>query len=341
MDNSTGSSLPPPLVMRDLLTGACKAQAVYAAAYLGLADLLHKNGPQTPDQLAAATNTQSRPLYRLLRGLASLGVFAEDAQGRFGLTPLAECLRSDHPTSQRSLALMMGEEHYRCWGELLHSVQTGQTAFEHLYHQPIFHYLAEHPRQAAIFDQAMTGVHGAETQAMLGAYDFSGIKTLVDVGGGNGTLLLATLERYPALQGILFDRADVIQRAQANVEAARLQHRCILKAGSFFESVPPGGEAYLMRHIIHDWNDEQCQTILRNCRQVMPAHGKLLIVETVLPTGNDPCFAKLLDLTMLTIPGGMERTETEYRTLLAASGFRLQRVVSTAADIHVIESVPA
>jgi hypothetical protein len=325
--------------MRDLLMGACKAQAVYVAAHLGIADLLERNGPQTPNQLSATTSVQARPLYRLLRALASLGIFAEDEQGRFSLTPLAECLLSDRPASQRSLALMMGEEHYRCWGELLHSVQTGHTAFEHLYHQPVFAYLAEHPRQAATFDQAMTGVHGAETAAMLDAYDFSGIKTLVDVGGGNGSLLLATLQRNPSLQGILFDRADVIERARANVESAGLQDRCRLAAGSFFEAVAAGGDAYLMRHIIHDWNDQQCLTILRCCRQVIPATGKLLLVETVIPAGNDPCFAKLLDLTMLAIPGGMERTEAEYRTLLSGAGFRLQRVVPTAADIHVIESV--
>jgi ubiquinone/menaquinone biosynthesis C-methylase UbiE len=333
-------SIPPYLVMRDLLMGACKAQAIYAAASLGLADRIEQEGPQAPAALATATGTQAGPLYRLLRALASLGIFAEDSQGRFGLTPLAECLLSNRPGSQRALALMKGEEHYRCWGELLHSVKTGQTAFEHLYHQPVFAYLAEHPRAAAIFDEAMTGVHGNETGAMIDAYDFSGIGTLVDVGGGNGGLLMAVLERYPSLGGILFDRADVIARARTRLEAAGLLDRCRLAEGSFFEAVPAGGDAYLMRHIIHDWTDEQCQTILRCCRQVLPPHGKLLIVETVIPAGNDPSFAKLLDLTMLAMPGGKERTEAEYRRLLSQAGFRLQRIVPTQADIHVIESVP-
>lgn len=330
----------PQAVMARLLTGYWIAQSLHVAAQLGVADLL-KDGPQTIAHLAEATGTHARSLYRLLRALASEGVFAEDEQGRFRLTPLAECLRSDVPNSQRSMAIMNGEEHYRCWGELLYCVQTGQTAFEKLYGQPIFQYLASHPRQARIFDEGMVGVHGAETKAMLDAYDFSCISTLVDIGGGNGSLLAATLQRNPSLRGVLFDRPDVIERARANMKAAGLENRCTLTPGDFFQSVPPGGDAYLMRHIIHDWNDEQCQTILRHCRKVVPASGKLLLIESVIPRGNEPCFAKLLDLTMLAIPGGMERTEAEYRELLASAGFRLARVVPTTAHVDVIECVPA
>jgi ubiquinone/menaquinone biosynthesis C-methylase UbiE len=326
--------------MTRLLTGYWISQAVHVAAQLGVADLL-KDGPRTISDLARATGTHARSLYRLLRALASEGIFAEDTQGRFVLTPLGECLRSDVPNSQRSLAIMNGEEHYRCWGELLYSVQTGQTAFEKLFGQPIFHYLAAHPRQARIFDEGMVGVHGAETKAMLDAYDFSKFGTLVDIGGGNGSLLLATLQRHPSLRGVVYDRPDVIERAQANLKAAGLENRCSLTGGDFFESVPPGRDAYLMRHIIHDWNDDQCRTILRNCRKVVPPSGKLLLIESVIPPGNDPCFAKFLDLTMLVIPGGMERTEGEYRELLASAGFRLERIVPTASVIHVIESAPA
>ncbi len=340
-NQSAGSAAASPqAVMTRMLTGYWIAQALHVAAQLGVADLL-ADGPRTVADLARATGTHGRSLYRLLRALASEGVFVEDAQGRFALTPLAECLRSDVPGSQRSMAIMNGEEHYRCWGELLYSVQTGQTAFEKLYGQPIFPYLAAHPRQARIFDEAMVGVHGAETQAMLDTYDFRGFGTLVDIGGGNGSLLLATLQRHPALRGVLFDRPDVIERARANVQAAGLQDRCTLTPGDFFQTAPPGGDAYLMRHIIHDWNDEQCRTILRTCRKVVPASGKLLLIESVIPPGNDPCFAKLLDLTMLAIPGGMERTEAEYRELLASAGFHLARVVPTASVVHVIESVPA
>jgi hypothetical protein len=330
----------PQAVMSRLLTGYWIAQALHVAAQLGIADLL-KDGPKSVSHLAEATGTHARSLHRLLRALASEGVFAEDEQGRFGLTPLAECLRNDVPNSQRSMAIMNGEEHYRCWGELLYCVQTGRTAFEKLYGQPIFQYLASHPRQARIFDEGMVGVHGAETKAMLDAYDFGGIGTLVDIGGGNGSLLLAALQRYRSLRGIVFDRPDVIERARANIKAAGLESRCTLVGGSFFEAVPSGGDVYLMRHIIHDWTDEQNRTILRNCRKIVPPSGKLLLIESVIPTGNEPCFAKLLDLTMLVIPGGMERTEAEYRELLASAGFRLARVVPTSAHVDVIECVPA
>lgn len=336
-----GTAYPSPqAVMARLITGYWISQALNVAAQLGIADLL-KDGPQTVAHLAEATGTHARSLYRLLRALASEGVFAEDEQGRFVLTPLGVCLRSDVPNSQRSMAIMNGEEHYRCWGELLYSVQTGRNAFEKLYGQPVFQFLAAHPRQARIFDEGMVGIHGAETKAMLDAYDFSGIGTLVDVGGGNGSLLVTTLERYPSLRGVVYDRPDVIERARVNIKAAGLENRCTLTGGNFFESVPAGGNAYLMRHIIHDWNDEQCRTILRHCRKVVPPSGRLLLIESVIPSGNEPSFAKLLDLTMLTIPGGMERTETEYRELLASAGFRLARVVPTTAHVDVIECVPA
>jgi predicted transcriptional regulator len=330
---------PPQAVMMRLLTGYWISQALHVAAHLGIADLL-KDGPQTVTRLAAATGTHERSLYRLLRALAGEGVFAEDEQGRFALTPLGECLRSDVPNSQRSMAIMSGEEHYRCWGELLYCVQTGQTAFEKLYGQPIFNYLASHPRQARIFDEGMVGVHGAETRAMLEAYDFHGIGTLADIGGGNGSLLAATLNRYPSMRGLLFDRPDVIERAKGYLKTAGVENRCSLVGGNFFESTPAGADVYLMRHIIHDWNDEQCQTILRNCRKVVPSTGKLLLIESVIPPGNEPCFAKMLDLTMLTIPGGMERTESEYRALLASAGFHLSRIVPTAAHVDVIECMP-
>jgi hypothetical protein len=330
----------PQAVMSRLLTGYWIAQALHVAAHLGLADLL-KEGPRSVAHLAKAAGAHERSLYRLLRALAGEGVFVEDEQGRFGLTPLGDCLRSDAPHSQRSMAIMNGEEHYRCWGELLYCVQTGRTAFEKLYGQPIFDYLAAHPRQARIFDEGMVGVHGTETKAMLDAYDFHGIGTLADLGGGNGSLLSATLQRHPNLRGLLFDRPDVIERARANLKAAGLENRCTLIAGSFFETVPAGADVYLMRHIIHDWNDEQCRTILRHCRKAVPSSGRLLLVESVIPPGNEPSFAKLLDLTMLAIPGGMERTEAEYRELLASAGFHLARVVPTAAHVDVIECVPS
>jgi hypothetical protein len=322
-----------------MMTAFWTSQAIHVAAKLGITDLL-RDGPGTPAKLARATGTHERSLYRLLRALASVGIFAEDADGRFALTPLAECLRSDLPGSQHAAAVMNGEEHYRAWGDFLYSVRTGQTAFEHVYGKPVFEYLAEHPEPAHIFDAAMTGIHGAETQAMLAAYDFAPYRTLVDVGGGNGSTLLGVLQRYPPLHGVLFDMPHVVARARANLEAAGVASRCRAVGGSFFEAVPPGGDAYLMRHIIHDWDDEKSLAILRQCRQAMTPAARLLIVESVIPPGNGPFFGKLLDLNMLAIPGGLERTEAEYRELFAAAGFRLARVVPTAMEVSVIEGEP-
>ncbi|HEV3256213.1 MAG TPA: methyltransferase [Gemmataceae bacterium] len=337
---STPADLPPQLVIRQMLTGYWMAQGVYVVAKLGIADLV-KDGPKNADELAKATGVNARSLYRLLRALASVGVFAEDAGGRFRLTPPAACLLSDAPGSQRAAALMMGEEHFRCWTDLLYSIETGETAFEHVYGEPVFTYLATHPHAAKVFDEAMTSIHGAETGAMLAVYDFSPVRTLVDVGGGNGTLLTTVLRKYPSMRGILFDRPDVIERARANLKAAGLEERCQAVAGSFFESVPPGGDAYLLRHIVHDWDDGECQTILRNCRKVMPQTGRLLVIESVIPPGNEPCFGKLLDVNMLVIPGGMERTEPEYRDLFAKAGFTLSRVVPTDREVSVVEGQPA
>jgi hypothetical protein len=326
----------PPELMNRMITGYWTTQALYVAAKLGIADLL-THGPRSADDLAQATNVHAPSLYRLLRGLASTGVFAEDGTARFSLTPLAECLRSDGPGSQRALAIVSGEEHYKAWGELLYSVQTGETAFDKLYGMPVFDFLSQNLEQAKVFDAAMVGVHGRETAAMTDAYDFSGIGVLADIGGGNGSLLATVLTKYPAMRGILYDLPGVAERAKANLQAAGLADRCQVIGGSFFESVPAGADAYLMRHIIHDWDDEKATTILRNVHQAMGTEGRLLVVEGVIPPGNDPYFGKLLDLTMLTIPGGKERTEDEYRTLYKAGGFQLTRIVPTKAEVSVIE----
>jgi hypothetical protein len=322
--------------MNRMLTGYWISQALYVAAKLGIADLLTP-GPRSPEDLAQATKSHAPSLYRLLRALASVGVFAEDGQGRFSLTPLAECLRSDVPGSQRALAIMTGEEHYRAWGELLYSVQTGQAAFDKLYGMPVFDFLSRNPEQAKVFDAAMVGVHGRETAAMLDAYDFAGIATLADIGGGNGSLLTTVLKRHPAMRGILFDLPGVTERARGNLQAAGLADRCRVIGGNFFESAPAGADAYLMRHIIHDWDDEKATQILQNVHRVMGKEGRLLVVEGVIPPGNEPSFGKLLDLTMLVIPGGKERTEEEYRQLFAAGGFHLTRVVPTKAEVSVVE----
>jgi hypothetical protein len=321
--------------MARMITGYWVSQMVYVAAKLGLADQLTES-PKTAEELALATGTHARALYRLLRALASVGVFSEDAEARFRLTPLGECLRSDVPGSQRAMALMMGDEHYRCWGDLYESVRTGRTAFDRLYGKPVFDYLAEHPEQAEVFDAAMTAIHGRETQVMLDAYDLSGVGVLADIGGGNGTNLIGVLGRYPAMRGVLFDLPHVADRARANIEAAGLAGRCDVMGGDFFAEIQVEADAYFLRHIIHDWDDEKAGSILRNIRRAMPASAKLLVVEHVLRPGDEPSFGKLLDLNMLLLPGGVERTEAEFRRLFEEAGFRLSRIVPTQGDLSVV-----
>jgi hypothetical protein len=329
----------PQARMAQMITGYWISQMVHVAAMLGLADRL-ADGPKTADELALATKTHAPSLYRLLRALASLGVFSEEDGGRFRLTPLAECLRSDVPGSQRAMALMMGDEHYRCWGDLLESVRTGRTAFDRLYGKPIFEYLAERPGQAQVFDAAMTAIHGRETQAMLDAYDLSDVGVLADIGGGNGTNLIGILSHYPRMRGILFDLPHVVGRVRIKPEAAGATDRCEIVGGDFFGTISVVADAYFLRHIIHDWDDERAGLILKNIRSSMPERAKLLVMEHVLPPGDEPSFGKLLDLNMLLLPGGVERTAEEFRRLYEGAGFRLTRIVPTATDVSVIEGVP-
>jgi hypothetical protein len=329
----------PGIQLAQMATGYWVSQAIYVAAKLRIADHVAA-GPLTAAELGQRIEgpVDEQALYRLLRALASVGIFAEDGAGRFGLTPLAAPLQTDVAGSRRAMILMMGEEHYRAWGELLYSVETGQTGFERVYGQPIFDYLSERPAAARLFDEAMVSIHGPETAAMLEAYDFSPFGVLADLGGGNGSVLRGVLAKHPSLCGILFDLPGVVASAAEKLQAAGLAERCSCQGGSFFETAPSGADAYFLRHILHDWTDEQCLTILRNIHRASPPHAKLLVVESVIAPGNEPAFAKLLDLTMLVIPGGRERTEAEYRDLLAQAGFRLERVVPTRSEVSILEA---
>ena len=324
--------------LNQMIAGFWRTQAVYVAVRLGIPDLL-ASGPRTADELAAESGSHARSLYRLLRALASSGVFREDADHRFALTPLSECLRRDAPNSMAGLAWMRGDWQYRAWGDLLHNVQTGETAFDHVFGEPLFDFLRHTPENAAIFDQGMVGVHSRETEAMLTAFDFSDIEVLADIGGGNGSVLAAVLAKYPPLKAILFDRADVIDRAKVNLAQAGIADRVQFIAGDFFQSLPRGADAYFLRHIIHDWNDEQSRTILKNCRAAMPSNGRLLLAEFVLPDGPEPFHGKWFDLAMMTVTGGQERTELEYRSLLNDCGFEWRCVVPTTTELSVIEAV--
>lgn len=332
--------MPPAMQMMQMITGCWVSQSIYAAARLGIADQL-KTGPKSYTELATLTGSHAPSVYRLMRALASVGIFAETEGGIFTLTPLSHCLRSDVPESIRDVSIMMGDpEHYGSWGNILHSVQTGQSGFENIYGKNVFAYYAENPEPAAVFDRAMASFSSIETAAVVNEFDFSGIEILVDVAGGQGGLLLAILAANPTLQGILFDQPDVIDRAKSFVAAQPASSRCQLSAGNFFESVPQGADAYMLKHIIHDWDDPRSIAILKRCHEAMTENGRVLLVEQVIPPGNAPFLGKLLDVNMLVMcPGGKERTADEYRDLLTAAGFRLTRIVPTAGLVSVIEGI--
>ena len=331
--------VPPEAVLTQIAFGAMMTQALYVAAKLGIADLIAAK-PQTISDLASATRTHERALYRVLRSLASIGVFTEVEPKVFGLTPLGEPLRSDAPNSMRSGAIFMGEEwHWRVWGNMLYSVQTGKPAWGHVHGAEVFDYFADHPQEAEIFNRAMTDMSVGTAPAIVEAYDFSPVSTLVDIAGGHGFLLSQVLKANPGMKGVLFDVEPVIAGAGALLEREGVAERVEKVAGDFFAEVPRGADAYMMKHIIHDWDDERCLTILRNINAAMNAEGRVLIIEVVVPEGNEPHYSKLLDLEMLASPGGAERTAEEYRELLAAAGFRLTRIVPTKSPFSIIEAV--
>jgi hypothetical protein len=325
--------------LTQMLIGYWTSRAIYAAAKLQVADHL-ANGPLSAEELAEAVGVTARPLHRLLRTLASLGIFAQEPTGRFCLTPLAELLRADSPDSLRPCAIMLGEEQYRCWDDVLETVRTGEQAFDRLYGQPLFAYLGQHPERARIFDSAMTGFTAHATRAVLDAYDLSDVATLADVGGGLGANLAIILRRYPTMRGLLFDQPDVIERSKPVLMEAGVSGRCTVEGGDFFETAPRGADAYILSNILHDWDDAQAGRILGNLRRAMSDGGRLLIVENIMSASHGASFSKLIDLHMMVVAGGQERTEAEFRRLFADHGFRLTRVVPTADTVSVIEGVP-
>jgi O-methyltransferase domain len=331
---------PPDVVLVKLIFGKCIAMAISVAAKLRVADLL-ADGPKTLAELAARTKTHAPSLYRVLRTLAAVGVFAEQAEGRFALTPMGEYLRTGVKGSLRGIADYCGSDwSWRAWGQLLETVRTGRTAFDSVFGEPAFDYLARHPDESAVFNEGMTGFSSKIGPAVAEAYDFAAFKTVVDVGGGHGALLAAILQAYPGVNGIVFDSPHVVAGAEDAVRQAGLTGRCRAIGGDFFQSVP-AGDAYLMKHIIHDWPDDRAATILRNCRKGVSPGGKLLLVEAVLAPGNAADLGKVLDLEMLVIASGRERTEAEYQQLLAGAGWRLTRVLTTRSPVQIVEAEPA
>lgn len=326
--------------MLQMISGFWISRAIYIIAKLGIADHL-AGGPKTAEEIAAATGTHSGAIYRIFRALSSVGVLTEEADQRFGLTPLSETLRTDAPGSLRAFATVeLGEEHYPAWGELLYSVKTGEIAFDKHFGMPIWEFFAKNPENARTFDDAMTNVSLAIKDAILASYDATTIRKLTDIAGGHGSLLAAILKSNPEMKGVLFDLPGVTEGARKRIEAEGLSDRCEVIAGSFFESVPEGADAYIMKWIIHDWDDERSIAIFKNIRRAIAEGGKLLLVEAVVPPGSEPHFSKFIDLNMLVMTGGRERTEEEYRRLLEAGGFKLTKVIPTDSPMSIIEAAP-
>ncbi len=325
--------------VRRLINGFQVSQAIHVAATLGLADLL-RDGPRSVDDLAAATGTTAAALNRLLRALASVGIFAE-VGGRFGQTALSNYLRSDVTGSLRAWAMRIGRpDHWRTWGELERSLRSGTSAFRELYGTTPWDWRAAHPEENAIFNAAMTGLSAGMVDSIVAAYDFSQIRTMVDVGGGEGALLAAILAANPHMQGIVFDLPHVVTGAREVLERAGVIDRCELVDGSFFETIPPGADAYILKSIIHDWDDEASLSILRACRVAIPDGGRLLLVEHVLKPVNEPDPARFSDLNMLVMLGGQERQADEFERLCAAAGFRHTEIIPTGSAYSVIEARP-
>jgi hypothetical protein len=335
---ATAKQIPPPIQMMQLISGFWIARCIYVFAKLGLADLI-KDEPKTADDLATATGTHGPSLFRVLRALASVGVITQDDRSRFGATPLSDTLR-DEPGSIRAFAMTeLGEEHYPAWGELLHSVRTGGIAFDHAFGENCWEFFAKHPENARIFNDAMSGMTAQVNEVLHASYSFAGINKIMDVGGGHGGLITSILQRNPQMSGVLFDSPQVIEGAV--MRDSDVANRCEMIGGSFFESVPAGADAIILKWIIHDWNDEQSVAILKNCHNALPANGKLMLVEAVVPATSEPHFSKFIDLNMLVMTGGRERTEEEFRKLYEESGFKLTRVVPTESPFSVIEGVKA
>ena len=337
MTDETIHQAPPPSRLLDMIFGFMVSRSVAVAAQLGVADHL-RAGPRGADELAGVVGADPRSLYRLLRALSGAGVFAEGADGRFGLTPLSELLRSDAPESLRAFALTLADEvNFAMWAELPYAIKSGKPVVPHKLGMLWFDWLEQHPVKAKEFNDAMTSFSASGATAVLAAYDFSGIKKLVDVGGGHGLLLASVLSKYSNMKGVLYDAPAVVAGAKELLAAHGVADRCETVGGDFLASVPAGGDAYILKHIIHDWSDEECTTILKHCHAGTREGGKVLIVEMVIPGPNVPSLSKFLDLQMMVFLTGRERTESEYRQLLERSGFELTRIVDTPSPYSVIE----
>jgi hypothetical protein len=331
--------LAAAIAVRDMILNATLTQMVGVVARLGIADLL-KDGAKTSEELAGLTDADAGALYRLLRGLASVGVFAETEGRKFELTAMADCLRSDSEFSMKAYAVWGGSEcWWRSWGNSYEAVKTGRPVFKSTLGMEIFEYFGQHPEMADVFNTFMNERIVPIAKAVCGAYDFSRAKKVVDIGGGGGLMLATILRENRHLNGVVQDLPSVIASEGHIIEKMRVAERCKLVGLSFFDDVSAGGDIYILSAIIHDWDDESCIKILKNCHKQMRDGGKLLLIESVIAKGNNSQFGKLTDLNMMVLAGGKERTAEEFRELLSASGFEMERVIPTATDMSIIESV--
>jgi hypothetical protein len=338
---AAAANMPPHVQLIQMGVAIWQARAVYAAAELGIADEL-ASGARSAEDLARATATHAPSLYRLLRALASIGIVSETAPGCFATTPLGAALREGAPGAARATILTIaGSWQWKAWDNVLHALRTGESGVTAAFGKSLFDFLAGEPLHSARFNEAMVGMHGAVAPAVVAAYDFARFGSIVDVGGGKGALLAAILKAHPALRGIVFDLPETGNDARDYLAGAELSARCEFAAGDFFQAVPAGHDAYVLAHVLHDWTDAQSIAILRTCRDAMPAHGRLLLVEAVLPDGDTPHHGKLMDLLMLTVTGGVERSADQFASLLQQSGFRPVHIHPTATHQSVVEAVLA
>jgi hypothetical protein len=341
-EHAPAAAVPPEAQLMQLTSGCLVAPAIYVVTKLNIPELL-KDGPKSARELAEATGTDADSLYRVLRATASVGVLEERDEKVFVNSPLSDTLREDWPRSTKAMTLWMLEPaHWDVYGELMYSVKTGKTAWDKVHGEPCFDSLFGSMKELGdTFNQAMTSYSHQNNGAILAAYDFSSFATIADIAGGYGHLLGAVLKEYSGAKGIVFDLPVVLDGAPAMLESYGVRDRVELVSGDFTESIPVVADCYLLKHIIHDWYDDKNQIILGNIRASMPDGAKVLIIDGVVPGPNEPHFSKFLDLEMLMLPGGKERTEDEFRALLTASGFEMTRLIRTQSNVCIIEAVKA
>ena len=339
-EGTASMATPPHAQVIQMGTGVWVSAVVTTAAKVGIADQLGA-GPRSADELAGPMKLHAPSLHRLMRTLASLGILTESGAQRFALTPLGDALKTGAPGSARATLLAFNDLLWRGWEEMPYSLETGKPAFDKVFGASLFEFIGRHPELASYFSEAMVGFHGQEPPAVAKAYDFSVFRTIVDVGGATGNMLAAILSHHGGPRGVLFDLPHVVRDAPALLRANGVADRIAIEGGSFFDTVPAGGDCYVLSHVIHDWSEDKCLTILGHCRRAIDQNGRLLLVEMVLPPGDTPHPGKVLDMVMLTFPGGQERTADEYSSLLAKAGFRLNRVVPTASAASVVDASPA